>query len=118
MKTPAWRDLDCVARSAYVELSSRYAGPGSNNGRIAYSLEEMARALSVGKATAQRAFRKLQANGFIVRMKSGCFNFKLRHSTEWRLTEFMCDVTGALATKEFTRWEKKHGFCSGPALVL
>lgn len=107
MKTAAWGKLDCVARCAYLELSARYAGPGSNNGRIPFSLREMAEALGVGKMTAQRALGKLQAHGFIVLTKAGYFNVKARHSTEWRLTEFPCDVTGAVATKDFARWENQ-----------
>jgi hypothetical protein len=117
MNTEAWRSLDTVARCAYIELSRRYAGPGSNNGRIPYSLLEMAKALHVSKATAMRAMQRLQDVGFIVLMKRGGFNVKVRHATEWRLTEYMCDVTGALATKEFSRWrapKSKHGFTTTP----
>lgn len=108
MRTPAWRDLDCVARCAYIELASRYAGPGSNNGRIPYSVREMAEALKTSKATALRALNRLQDHGFTVLMKQGAFNLKLRHATEWRLTEFPCDLTGAIATKDFARWKKQN----------
>ncbi len=105
MKTEAWRALDCVARCAYVELASRYGGPNSNNGRIPYSAREMAAALNVGKATAWRAMRRLGEVGFVVQTKRGTFSLKQRHATEWRLTEFPCDVTGALPTKEFASWK-------------
>jgi DNA-binding transcriptional MocR family regulator len=104
MTTDAWRSLDCVSRAAYIELKSRYAG--RNNGRIPYSVLEMARALNVSKATALRALRRLQERGFIVLTKRGGFNLKTRHATEWRLTEYMSDVTGALPTKDFTRWKQ------------
>jgi hypothetical protein len=117
MKTEAWQSLDTVSRCAYIELSSRYAGPGSNNGRIPYSLLEMAQALHVSKATAMRALLRLQETGFIVLMKRGAFHVKVRHATEWRLTEYMCDVTGALATKEFARWrapKSERGFTTKP----
>jgi DNA-binding transcriptional MocR family regulator len=104
-----------VARSAYVELKSRYAGPGSNNGRIFYSLRELAEALGVSKMTAQRALEKLQDRGFIVCMKRGAFSYKVRHATEWRLTEHQCDVTGNLPTKDFARWtpEKQNPVSRG-----
>lgn len=108
MRTEAWRELDCVARCAYVELASRYGGPGSNNGRLPYSVREMAEALNSSKATALRALNRLQEHGFITLTKQGGFSLKLRHATEWRLTEFACDVTGALATKDFTRWKKQN----------
>jgi hypothetical protein len=108
MKTPAWHSLDCVSRCAYIELASRYAGPGSNNGRIPYSLREMAEALGCSKATAMRAMERLQNRGFLVMTKQGAFSVKVRSATEWRLTEFGCDVTGELATKDFARWEPKN----------
>jgi len=107
MRTEAWCDLDPVARCAYIELSGRYGGPGSNNGRIPCSLRELADVLHVSKATAMRAVDRLQDHGFIVLMKRGNFNFKLKHAAEWRLTEFGCDVTGELATKDFTLWRKQ-----------
>jgi len=123
--TEAWRDLDCIARCIYIELSSRYAGRGTNNGRIPCSLREIAAKLHCSKQTAMRALDRLQDHGFIVRMKRGNFNFKLRHAAEWRLTEFVCDVTGDLPTKDFTRWKKQTpvpsenspGFRDGTARV-
>lgn len=104
MKTEAWRSLDGNARAIYVEISSRYAGPGSNNGRITYSARQAADDLHIGKDTANRALRVLQDRGFIVCVTKGAFSRKNRHATEWRLTEFDCDVTRELATKDFTRW--------------
>jgi hypothetical protein len=47
---------------------------------------------------------RLQARGFIVPMKKGAFSLKRKHATEWRLTEFPCDMTHAPASKEFARW--------------
>ena len=114
MRTDAWRDLDCVARCTYVELSRRYGGPGSNNGKLPCSVRDISEALQVGKATAHKALASLQEHGFAVLVRRGSFNFKVRHATEWRLTEFGCDVTGTLPTKDFTRWEKKHGSATEP----
>jgi hypothetical protein len=68
---------------------------------------QAADALHIGKSTAARALLVLQERGFIVQVKGGTFHRKSRHSTEWRLTEFGCDVTGSLATKNFTRWQPK-----------
>lgn len=113
MRTPAWRDLDCVARCAYLELASRYAGPGSNNGRIPYSVREMALALGTSKATALRALKRLQEHGFVVLTKAGKFaGAQHRDANEWRLTEFGSDVTGELATKDFTRWQSNFSVSS------
>jgi DNA-binding transcriptional MocR family regulator len=107
MNTAAWQSLGPVERSVYIELARRYAGAGSNNGRLPYSVREAADALHIGKSTAARALLVLQERGFIVQVKGGTFHRKSRHSTEWRLTEFGCDVTGSLATKNFTRWQPK-----------
>jgi len=107
MRTEAWRSLNTVARCAYIELAARYAGPGSNNGRLPYSLREMAMALNVSKMTARRAFLILQERGFIVETKRGAFSLKERHATEWRLTEFCDDAIGTLSTKDFARWKKQ-----------
>ena len=110
MRTEAWRSFNTVARCAYVELAARYAGPGSNNGRLPYSLREMAKALNVSKMTAQRAFLMLQDRGFIVETKRGAFSLKERHATEWRLTEFGDDATGAFATKDFALWKNQRDY--------
>lgn len=110
----AWRSLNCVARCAYLELAARYAGPGSNNGRLPFSLREMAKALNVSKMTAQRALHMLQERGFIVETKRGAFSMKERHATEWRLTEFGDDVTGALSTKDFARWKSEPDYSPKP----
>jgi hypothetical protein len=105
LRGKAWRSLDPVARALYVEISARYRGPGSNNGRIPYSVREGAKALGSGKTKVADALRALQERGFIVLMSPGGFNLKTRHAAEWRLTEFGCDVTGALATQDYERWE-------------
>jgi hypothetical protein len=104
MKTEAWQSLGALERAIYIEIASRYAGDGSNNGRIGYSVREAAATFKVGKSSAARALAILQDRGFIVARQKGAFTLKVRHSTEWRLTEFGCDVTGELPTKEFTRW--------------
>lgn len=67
----AWQSLNPNARAAYIELASKYAGVGSNNGRIGCSVRQIANALHIGKATAQKALADLQERGFIVAMQKG-----------------------------------------------
>src|ERR1044071_5672528 len=108
LETPAWRSLSANARAIYIEIASRYAGV--NNGRISYSVREAADALHIGKTTAALAMGELVQQGFIVAREKGAFSLKKRHATEWRLTEFDCDVTKERASKDFMRWalvEKK-----------
>ena len=107
MQTPAWKSLNGNQRAIYVEMAALYRGPGSNNGRIPYSTRQGAESLRIGKSTAARAFAALQERGFIVARIKGAFSLKLRHATEWRLTEFPCDVTNQSPTKDFARWPPK-----------
>lgn len=113
MDTPAWQSLDPVARVIYVELKRRFNG--SNNGRICYGVREAAAALRIGKSTAARALTILVDRGFISVALKGTFDRKVRHSSEWLLTEYPPDIdidhvdgsmlkAGSLATKEFTKW--------------
>lgn len=108
MATAAWKSLDAVARAIYIEIAARYVGIGSNNGRIPYSVREAAASLRIGKTTAGCALERLQERGFIVAMKKGAFSLKTRHASEWRLTEFPCDLTHDMPSKEFTRWTPKN----------
>ncbi len=107
LQTPAWKSLSGNQRAIYVDMAERYAGVGSNNGRIPYSVRDAAEGLRIGKSTAARDIGILQERGFIVPTTKGAFSLKVRHATEWRLTEFPCDVTHQMATKEFTRWAPK-----------
>jgi hypothetical protein len=51
----------------------RYAGDGSNNGRIPYSVRDAAAEFRVGKTTAGRALNSLEAHGFVVPITKGAF---------------------------------------------
>jgi hypothetical protein len=102
MATLAWKSLSANQRAIYIEISARYNG--SNNGNIPYSIREAAESLHIGKSTAATDLQVLQERGFIAPVARGAFSLKNRNSTEWRLSEHPCDVTHAIATKEFMRW--------------
>jgi hypothetical protein len=102
LRSPAWRALSPNDRAAYLELKWRY--DGLNNGRIGLGCRELAEALGTSKMTALRALDSLMEKGFLAKAKASGFNVKHRAATEWRLTEYTCDVTGELPTKEFMRW--------------
>ena len=107
METSAWKSLNGNERAIYVAICARYAGENSNNGRIPFSMREAAGALRISKATAARAFAVLIERGFIVPTTRGAFRTKQRHATEWRLTEYPCDVTHKMSTKDFVHWSPK-----------
>jgi hypothetical protein len=106
LASEAWQSLDPVARALYIEISRRYRGPNSNNGKIPYSVREAAAALNVSRNTANRGFHHLAERGFILPKTPSGFNCKGRTSTEWLLTEFPDDTkTGTnIATKTFMSW--------------
>jgi hypothetical protein len=108
MATVAWLLLSIAARALYVELLRRYNG--HNNGEISLSVREAARLLHIAKDTASKAFKELEAKGFVKRHVCGSFNWKRKHATTWILTEY--DFQEEPATKEFARWRperKKSG---------
>jgi hypothetical protein len=100
--SPAWHDLGSLERAIYAEIAKCY--DGSNNGKIGYSTRTAATEFRVGKMTAWRALQRLVDHGFLALMRKGAFSLKRRHATEWRLTEFPCDVTNDIASKDFMRW--------------
>lgn len=102
LQTPAWRALKASSRAVYLEVATRYNG--TNNGTLALSARDAADRCNINKDTASQAFRELVAHGFIECVTPGGFSRKVRHATEWRLTQYRCDVTGALPAKTFVRW--------------
>jgi hypothetical protein len=107
--TAAWQDLHPLDCCIYLEFKRRYRGPGTNNGCISLSIREIAERFKVGKSTAARSLQRLQDHGFIAVSIRGRFTRRDRHTSTWRLTEYACDATGDLATKDFTRWKKNNG---------
>ena len=102
LKSEAWQSLAPNARALYIEIITRYNG--SNNSRIGFSVRDAAKILHIGKNAAADAFEDLQDRGFIVVTKRSGFSLKTKTATEWRLTEFCCDITNTFATKDFMRW--------------
>jgi hypothetical protein len=99
--TAAWKDLNGTEAKLYLEMVRKYRG--NNNGAIVFGRREAEEVLKIGPNTVLRAFTGLQRRGFIVPVVKGSFSRKLI-ATEWRLTEYKCDVTGEVATEEFRRW--------------
>jgi hypothetical protein len=114
LASAAWQALDGNGRALYVELARRYRGPNSNNGKIPCGVREAAKALNVGRSTAQRCFGRLIEVGFIKVSKRSGFSMKGRVSTEWLLTEFPDDTARVFtpATKEFMKWTPDNSFHS------
>lgn len=106
MGTPAFKSLSPQARAVYLEIIHRYNG--HNNGRIGLSVRDAARLCNIASNTAKRCFDELIERGFIVRVTPGGFSRKVRHATEWRLTDRPCDITGESPSQEFRRWQPQN----------
>jgi MarR family len=96
MKTDAWKALTAPARAVYVAIGYRYNG--ANNGRISLSVREAASECNVARGTASAALKQLVELGFIEETRHGGLSRKTKVASEWRLTVFKCDLTGALKT--------------------
>ena len=70
--TDAWRALGTASHSLFILLSLEWKGPKyNNNGKITLSARQAAERMGVTRDTAAKAFRDLQAKGFIVVTKGG-----------------------------------------------
>ena len=108
LKTEAWRALSANARAVYLQIGARYTG--SNNGKIALSVRDAASECDIARNTAGRCFKKLVDFGFIEETRHGGLSRKTRVASEWRMTAFRCDLTGASKTCLFMqRGERARG---------
>jgi hypothetical protein len=99
LKTDAWTALSAPARAVYIQIGFRY--DGFNNGRIAFSVRDAASECGLAKDTANRAFKDLVDLGFIEETRHGGLSRKTRIASEWRMTAFKCDLTGAFKSVLF-----------------
>jgi len=100
LSSPAWLSLKPQSRAVYIELAARFNG--SNNGEIALSQRDAAHRSKIAKDTVAKALQELIDKGFIAIVTGGSFVYKLRHATEYRLTDH--PFGNERATKEFMSW--------------
>lgn len=102
LKSAAWRDLSGAAVKLWLELHTRFNG--GNNGKLTLSFAEASEALSMGKATDQRAFAELVEHGFLELGKEGSWYHRRAH--EWRLTTKPTHSAKGkeIATNEWRSW--------------
>ena len=101
-KSPAFRSLSGSALKVFIEVRTRFHG--GNNGDLSLSMDEAARLLGIGKATAQRAFAELEAKGFLMMMRKGQWVGRL--ATTWRATDKGCK--GELPTNDWKTWQPQR----------
>jgi len=106
LKSHAWHSLTPLQRCGYLEIAQLY--DGTNNGRLAMSVRRLAGLIPCNKDS--HVLRDLEDAGFIATIRVGKYTRKAeeRTASEYRLTDFKCDVTGELPTRDYNerqRWE-------------
>lgn len=112
MDTDAWRALSPTAQALYTWLKFEWRGPrANNNGTLSLSLRQAAKTMGVrSPETVARAFRDLQAKGFVVVTKSACLGTDGHaKSFEFELTELV--VPGRDRPRQlFKKWRPDAEF--------
>lgn len=102
LESAAYRSLSPDARALLVEFRALYTG---RENRVHMSIRQMQLRLGVGQRRAQRARDELLDRGFIRLLVPGGFSRKVRHATEYALTnEPLEDQDGATPPKDFMKW--------------
>ena len=101
--SPAWQSLKPGPRALHVEMKRRFNG--HNNGEIFLSQRDAAKALNIGRDTAEIYRKELVEKGFIVRTVGHYLGpVGIGQAAKWALTEL--PLGGNPATKEFLKWGK------------
>ena len=66
----------------------------------------MAASINKTEKTASKAVAELVEKGFVICRQKGAFSTKLRHASEWELTEY--EAFGQSAKKTYMSWEQER----------
>ena len=101
LKSQAYRHLSPTARALLVEFKRRY--DGRNNGHISMSVRQAAKLCGCSNRPVMKALADLKKHGFIRDQVKGAFSRKVRHATQWALTDQ--PLNGALPTNDYRAWK-------------
>ena len=105
-RSEAWTTLKPGPRALYVELKRRFNG--TNNGRIALSHRDAAKALNVHRNSVGPWFQELQDRGFIRMMQAPHLGPSgIGKASVWALDEVPTDDMKP-ARKQFMSWRQKQ----------
>jgi hypothetical protein len=109
LKSHAWHCLTPLQRCGYIEIAQLY--DGTNNGRLAMSARRLAGLIPCSKNSP--VLGELEDAGFIETVRRGKYTRKAedRTASEYRLTDFKCDVTGELPSRKYNerhRWNPRE----------
>ncbi|PJK14484.1 helix-turn-helix domain-containing protein [Lysobacteraceae bacterium NML07-0707] len=102
MQTPAWQTLSPAARALLLELRALYRPSEANV--VFLSVREAAKRLGISQKPTEKAFKELEARGWIRTEAKGGFSRKVKHATSYRLTDRPGASPGEVATKDYMRW--------------
>lgn len=110
MDTPAWRAVGLAAQGLFIWLILEWRGPHyNNNGQIILSVRQAAAKMGVSRDTAAKAFRKLQAKGFIKVQKGGSLGCEGHGKCpEYEITSIAMPYRKA--SKLFLQWSEGKDF--------
>ena len=108
--TPAWRALSLCAQALFPWLLMEFKGDKyNNNGKITLSVRQAAERMGVAKDTASKAFRDLQAKGFIVVKKGASLGVEGHGKCpEYEITSI--DTLREKASKLYLKWSGDKEF--------
>ena len=110
INTPAWRAMGTSPQALFVWLLMEWKGPKfNNNGKITLSVRQAAERMGVSRDTAAKAFRDLQAKGFIEVKKGGSLGL-LGHGKcpEFEITSLV--LPGRNASQKYLSWTTDNDF--------
>ena len=112
MDTPAWRALSSAAQALYPWLVMEFKGKQfNNNGKIRLSARQAALKMGTCKDTAARAFRDLQAKGFLRVVRGACLGDSgMGKTTEYEITTITTPSNPHRASDDFKNWSKGNDF--------
>lgn len=113
MEEPAWRALSSTAQALYPWLKLQWRGAdNNNNGQIRFSVRQAAKGLGIGRDTAARAFRDLQAKGFIIATEPARLGLTGdAKSTAYEITELKSRSSDSPDGRKLYRdWREGHDF--------
>ena len=112
MDTPAWRALSSAAQALYPWLVMEFKGKQfNNNGQIRLSVRQAALKMGKSKDTAARAFRDLQAKGFLRVVTAACLGVSgMGKTAEYEITTITTPSKPLEASNDFKNWSKGNDF--------
>ena len=112
MDTPAWRALSSAAQALYPWLVMEFKGKQfNNNGQIRLSVRQAALKMGKSKDTAARAFRDLQAKGFLRVVTGACLGVSgMGKTNEYEITTITTSSKPLEASDDFNNGSKGNDF--------